>query len=88
MDTEITQGHIAGVKFQTTQRETGTLVTVYDADVQGMDPDAGKYAVICEDHGYLVNVDTLKIAIDAARHPGWNFCDDCQELLNKKEITQ
>lgn len=42
----------------------------------GVDPDGGKWAVICEDHATIVNVDTRAIAATTATA---EFCEACAE---------
>jgi hypothetical protein len=68
---------VAGLKHRARNRESGTVTSVYDAEVQGMDPESGKYAVVCEDHSTCVNVDTLRLAVEVARYPAANFCEVC-----------
>lgn len=56
-------------------RATGALRGVYRAEDQGFDPDSGKWAVVCEDHGTILQVDTRAhaMASDTA-----DFCDECR----------
>lgn len=66
----------AGCVALTVSRETGTLAGIYRAALADMDVD-GRWAVVCEDHGTLVGVDSLVMARAAAAHPT-EFCDDCR----------
>lgn len=63
---------------QTTRnRQTGRPVTVCTAEDAGADPDGGKWVSICDDHGYLINSDTLELA---CLSKPFDFCDACQWL--------
>ena len=48
------------------------------ADDLGLDPDGGRWVVICEDHYTLVNVDTLARARNTATS---EFCEACREAV-------
>ena len=41
---------------------TGTMVSIYDARRAGLDYTDGAWAVVCEDHGEVVNVGSLRDA--------------------------
>lgn len=45
----------AGALESHRNRETGTVVTVYDAEQAGLDYEDGEYATVCEDHGAICN---------------------------------
>jgi hypothetical protein len=60
-------------------RITGTVVSVYDAEQGGFDPEGGKYAVVCEQHSTIVNVGTLRLATQTLAFP--DFCEECQAKL-------
>ena len=63
-----------------TARQTGTPVTVGTAEEMQLDADSGKWAVICEKHGIILNTDTRKLAESHATDPaGW--CEQCREEL-------
>jgi len=49
------------------------------ATTLGVDPEGGKWAVICDDHHTIVNVDT---AATAARVSTYQFCDECSAALS------
>lgn len=54
-------------------------VVAYLAEAQGIDPeDGGKYAVVCDLHGTIVQVGAKKEARRIARDGGASFCDCCR----------
>ena len=57
-------------------RATGTLVGLYRAAEAGMDPEAGRYATVCEDHGVVVNHETRRLAESSLAHPD-EWCQGC-----------
>jgi hypothetical protein len=69
------------IRQQRRNRATGTVVTVYDTAHPDayLDPDGGRWVTLCEDHGNLVNHDTLALARSHAVWPDW--CGDCQATL-------
>jgi hypothetical protein len=57
-------------------KSTGTMVGVYNCEQADLDTDDGSWATVCEDHGSIVNHDTLATARSHASAPeGW--CDEC-----------
>jgi hypothetical protein len=56
-----------------TPRGYRTALTVGTAEALGCDPEGGKWVVICEAHGTLVNVDTRAVAM-AIRAD--DFCEE------------
>jgi hypothetical protein len=72
----------AGIRQYNRSRATGTMVGVYHAEEAGLDPYDGPWAVICEDHGAIINVATLAAAKHHAPAPhGW--CDECREAAEE-----
>lgn len=67
--------NLAGLKARSKSRITKTTVSIYVAEEQGMCSEGGKYAVVCEDHGTCINVDTLAQAKSILPYP--DFCDAC-----------
>lgn len=68
--------NLAGCVVQRKSRETGLLVGLYNAEQAGMDPEAGPWVTVCEEHGQLVNHSTLKLAMWHLADPkGW--CEVC-----------
>ena len=55
------------------------------AEDLGLDPDGGRWVVICEDHFTLVNVDTLARARSTATE---EFCDVCQAADSDSPIER
>lgn len=68
-------GHVATRR----NRITHNLVSVYDAEAQQLDTEAGKWAVVCEQHGAIVNTNSKKVALGSMSYPDW--CEDCRDLL-------
>lgn len=64
-------------------RSTSTLVGLYLAEEAGMDPEAGKYSTVCEDHGCLVNHETRDLADSHLSHPE-EWCAACMAIQNNK----
>jgi len=58
---------------------TTNRLTIDTADNQGLDPEGGKWVVICETHNTILNVRTKR---DAKSSKGIDFCDDCREETN------
>ncbi|WP_199031318.1 hypothetical protein [Ralstonia sp. ASV6] len=71
---------LAGCVIQSRSRITGTLAGLYQADQAGLDPDAGPWATVCEDHSTCINHDTLRLARAHLPDPSM-WCDDCREKL-------
>jgi len=61
-------------------RETGTTLTLRDAEDYETDPSAGRYFVICEDHGTCVGVETKRQGRSSS---GVDFCDECREAARR-----
>lgn len=67
-------------------RSTGTVVTLYVNEAQGLDDCDGtcRYSAVCEDHGGVVAVETVYAGRSAAAHPeGW--CEDCRAIVDARE---
>jgi hypothetical protein len=53
-------------------------VTLYDAEEQGIPAsDGGKYAVVCEQHGYLLQGNNRRDMEATMRYPTWELCAEC-----------
>ena len=59
-----------------------TKVVIYNAEQQGMDATAGKYIVVCDAHGTLVNETSVPRARLSMKDPS-NFCDECRAIKEK-----
>lgn len=69
---------LAGCVVQRRSRLTGTLAGLYQAEQAGLDPEAGRWVTVCEDHGSCVNHETLAVARAHLADPsGW--CEACRE---------
>jgi hypothetical protein len=66
----------AGLRSYTKTRATGTHVGVYDGNEAGMDTYAGRWQMVCEEHGWVISHETLTAALAHAPHPG-EWCDRC-----------
>ena len=55
---------------------TRHMVGLYHADQAQLDSSAGPWATICEEHGHIINHDTLALARSHLGDPtGW--CESC-----------
>lgn len=68
----------AGLYRQQRSRVTGGMVSVYDARRARLDDADGAWAVVCEDHGEVVNVGTLRAAKACAPMVEW--CGGCRKF--------
>lgn len=64
-------------------RTSAGWVSVYDGDVEGLDTSGGRWGVVCENHGAILNVRTLSLAHADARRGSAEFCEDCREHADK-----
>ncbi len=70
---------LAGCVEQRRSRKTGFLVGLYAAEQADLDASAGPWATICEEHGHIVNHDTLALARAHLGDPtGW--CEPCMAI--------
>lgn len=70
---------LAGCVVQRKSRTTGHLVGLYHAEQAGLDSSAGPWATLCEEHGHIINHDTLALARSHLGDPtGW--CEPCMEV--------
>lgn len=67
----------AGIRYQSRSRSSGTLITIYLANEQGIDVGDQKYAVVCRDHGSILGVSTLAEAHSWLAMPA-EWCDACR----------
>lgn len=68
---------LAGCRQMRRTRQ-GAVVGIYNAREAHLDEAGGAWATICEDHGVVVNHDTLALARWHASDPiGW--CEECRE---------
>lgn len=51
------------------------LRTYGTAEELGLDPEGGKWVVICDDHGTIANMDTKRLAMMTATD---EFCEECE----------
>jgi hypothetical protein len=64
----------AGLRYWAKCRRTGTQVAIYNGEEAGFDTDGGKWSMMCETHGCIVAVDTLKTARAEIGYPD-DWCD-------------
>lgn len=76
------EGHVArnhslpGMIRRVVSSTTGTTVTLWDGELQGMDMDAGRWQTVCEGHGHIVSHRTLELAkAHLGNVTGW--CEGC-----------
>jgi hypothetical protein len=78
---EYSYNDLAGCVVQRRSRSTGYLVGLYHADQAQLDSSSGPWATICEEHGHVINHDTLALARSHLADPaGW--CDLCIDAPN------
>lgn len=53
-----------------------TVVGVYHSDEGGMDPEGGKWSVVCEEHGEILGTDEYRRALVLRYHPA-EWCEQC-----------
>lgn len=69
--------HAGYISSRRTAKDKGWNV-LYRAEEQGIPAeDGGKYAIVCQQHGSLLQVNDLRGARSALRFP--DFCDCCTE---------
>lgn len=74
--------NLAGHRLSVWHENRGTWVSVYHADDAGIDSsDGGKWAVVCELHSTILQVDTLAQAKADAKLDPDGFCEECRGTL-------
>jgi hypothetical protein len=75
----------AGCVQRRKARDTGSLIGIYHAERAGLDPAGGPWATMCEDHGTVINHETLRLAREHSSDPiGW--CEDCRETVARRAV--
>ena len=70
--------NLVGCVIQRRCRSTGLQVGLYHAEQADLDSSGGPWATICEEHGHIINHDTLALARSHMADPaGW--CEACGE---------
>lgn len=70
----------AGYVCELRNKYSGGHTVVVRAEEAGLDPNGGKYAVICDKHNTLINTTILQKARSIMRDPTI-FCEDCRKAL-------
>lgn len=73
----------AGAVESRVNRQTGTVVTVYNTEKANIAPDDGPYATVCEDHGCILTHSSRRRATSCMACPA-DWCEDCRKLLDEK----
>lgn len=60
----------------------GGSIVIYYSQEQGLDIDAGKYAVICELHHTIYQTTSIALARTAMKSP--DFCEICTDYDKRK----
>lgn len=60
---------------------TGDFTVIVNAAEHGIDSSGGKYAVICNAHGTILNVPSIPKARPFMKDP--QFCEECEQLQKK-----
>ena len=61
-------------------------VVIYNAKEAGIDDAGGKYAVVCEEHGTILNTSSVPKARPLLKYP--EFCEDCRRDAGDEETDQ
>jgi hypothetical protein len=73
---------LAGCVEMRRSRRTGHQVGLYHAEQADLDFSAGRWATICEQHGHIVNHETLTLARSHLGDPtGW--CEGCMAEVSE-----
>lgn len=70
------EGGAAGLRVSRRSRRTGHMVSVYDGELAGLDTAAGRWQVVCEQHGSILATSTMRLARGHMTSPDW--CGDCR----------
>jgi hypothetical protein len=74
-------GYIASLR----NKLTGDWNVIVNAKEHGIDDADGKYAVVCNAHGTIINVASLPKARPFMKDP--QFCEACEALAGRKEVV-
>jgi hypothetical protein len=74
---------LAGCVIQRRSRISGTLAGLYQAEQAGLDPEAGRWVTVCEDHAACVNHATLAAARAHLPDPTM-WCETCREAADER----
>lgn len=66
----------AGWRATQVARSTGRPVSIYDGTAAELDTAGGRWQTVCEDHGFIVSHDTLRLARWHASAPE-SWCGVC-----------
>ncbi len=73
-------GGFAGRVQTSRARSTGAQISLYHAEQAGLCPGGGPWATVCEDHGAILNHESLKLARQWVSAPE-EWCEECREKL-------
>lgn len=74
----------AGLRMSSWDKASEGWVSVYEADPAGIDSeDGGKWAVVCEQHGTVLQVETIRGATQDARRGSAEFCEECRSAAGE-----
>lgn len=75
----------SGYKAHTKARTTKTTVVLVNAEEQGLNKeDGGKWALICDDHGYLIQDNNQANLRGFLAHPE-DWCEPCRQSFFETE---
>lgn len=75
----------AGLRYYAKARSTGTIVMILNGEEAGLDTSGGPWSIMCDTHGAVIAVDTLKMARAHVSEPEF-WCDvdgGCIELSER-----
>ena len=61
----------------------GTKVVIYYADIQGIDVEPDKYAIVCDAHATICGMPSIPKARVLMKDPAI-FCEGCQAIQGKR----
>lgn len=65
-------------------RQTGTFISLLHAEQSGHDPALSPWVIVCEQHAWVQNVDTLALGRRHMSDPkGW--CEYCSGVSKREE---
>lgn len=74
-------GYVAGRRTGANLATGRGWVTVYRAEEQGIPAsDGGPWAIVCETHGTLLQIETRAAALTVMRSGSTEFCEQCRVL--------
>lgn len=71
---------IAGLRRWARARSSGTVVSIFDGEAQGLEIEMGRWYTMCEDHSVTCPHDLLRVARSFASAPE-EWCQGCASIV-------